>query len=214
MGAAGAGVDLGGRCRPISRSRVNPHRSGGDPLGGRFVIGRSAFKTVAKPARASLSATNRLGAKMPDRISRPSSGLLRARIGSRRRESRCRSWRDCGARTVQAGPTAAGGNVTTRAGRADRASSSLLRQPGWIVPVRADAGFPTSTRYRPGVVSRSARRPGRDRFRPVCSDDPGHDLPAELHALACERRRRSERWKFQRRPSRSTRPDRSAVPEM
>jgi hypothetical protein len=52
----------------------------GDNLGGwRFAIWRSAFKTVHKPARVSLSAMNRFGAKVPARVLRLSSGFLRAR---------------------------------------------------------------------------------------------------------------------------------------
>ena len=60
---------------------------GDGPSGWRFVIRSSAFETVAKPARPSLSATNWFGAeKVPTRISRPSHGSPRARIGSRRLE--------------------------------------------------------------------------------------------------------------------------------
>jgi hypothetical protein len=51
----------------------------------------------------------------------------------------------------------------------------------------------------------------RERFRPVRPDDPSQVVPADLHAWACEHRRRSKRWKSQRRPSWSPRSDRSAV---
>ena len=54
----------------------------GDLLGGRFVIGRSAFKTVQEPARASLSATNRFGAGKD--ASQHFEALLRLPAGSGR----------------------------------------------------------------------------------------------------------------------------------
>jgi hypothetical protein len=120
---------------PISRSRVNPHRSGGDPLGGRFVIGRSAFKTVAKPARASLSATNRFGAKD---ACRSFEALQRLSAGSHR-----------------------------------------------IAPVGES-------------LPRSADRRART-VRAGVAEDPGQVVPADPHALACERRRRSKRWNSPRR---------------
>jgi hypothetical protein len=43
--------------------------------------------------------------------------------------------------------------------------------------------------------SRDRRSGGRERFRPVRSEDPGHVVAAaEMHALAFEHRRRAERW--------------------
>jgi hypothetical protein len=39
------------------------------------------------------------------------------------------------------------------------------------------------------VVVEIDRPAGRERFRPAVPDDPGHGVPAEMHALAFERRR-------------------------